>query len=122
MDQVTYPKLFFGGIGCLQFFSLLIDQVCRVLEVSEDVSVGKRRWRSERWRGDNMKADVVLVFPALLRKRIVHFAENNNRIQRIVVIGSNGTGRVRRRQAEKGMDDMGTYAADRGTTIVASRS
>lgn len=86
--------------------------------------MGKRRWRSERERGEIMKADFVLVFPALLRKCIVHFAENDNGIQRIVVIGRNGTGRVRRRQAGNDMDDMGmgTYAADRGTTIVASRS
>lgn len=69
-----------------------------------------------------MKEDFALVFPALLRKRIVHFAENDNRIQRIVIIGSNGTGRVNRRQACKGVNDTGTYAADRGTTIVASRS
>jgi hypothetical protein len=41
VDQVAYPKLLFSGIGCLQFLSLLLDQVCRVLEVSEDVSAGK---------------------------------------------------------------------------------
>jgi hypothetical protein len=46
-----------------------------------------------------MKADFALVLPALLRKRIVHFAEDDNGIQCIVVIGSNGTGRVSRRQA-----------------------
>lgn len=37
------------------------------------------------------RADLVLVLPALLRKRIVHFAENDDGEQRIVVVGLEGT-------------------------------
>ena len=69
-----------------------------------------------------MMVDFALVLPTLLRKRIVHFAKNDNRIQRIVVVGRNGAGMASRRQASKGVGNIGTYAADRGTTIVASRS
>jgi hypothetical protein len=69
-----------------------------------------------------MMADFALILPALLKKCIVHFAENDNRIQGIVVIGRNGTWMESQCQGSKGVGDLGTYAADRGTTIAASRS
>ena len=39
----------------------------------------------------NAAADLALVFPALLRKRIVHFTENDDSEQVIIFIGREGT-------------------------------
>jgi hypothetical protein len=43
----TYPKLLFGGVSHLQHLSLLLDLVCRVLEIPHDVSFGRNCEKNE---------------------------------------------------------------------------
>lgn len=71
------------------------------------------------------RADLVLVLPALLRKRIVHFAKNDDGEQRIIVVGPEGTApRDTKFSAEPSGRERyrGTHTADRGTTMVAKCS
>jgi hypothetical protein len=61
-------------------------------------------------------ADLVLVLPALLRKRIVHFAKNDDGEQRIIFVGLEGTAPRDTSSARSGADakDIGDA---RGRTL-----
>ena len=44
----THPELLFGGVGRLHLFSLLLDLVCRVLEIPYDISFGRNGEKDDR--------------------------------------------------------------------------